>query len=481
MTLWRVDDAQVRDVNSGRLLSELIGQSVQIVHRGTTSPADILDETQSPVPGAMLTVGPVYNIPRFWVDIEDPSGLYLDWLDPVSGARGGVEFEAVLRDAAIKAGAGVNDARVAAEAAAVSAAAAAAAAEAAATGPTQEMVNDAVAEVAVQLNVDRVITDASVSGTHLLDLAVGDVFVLTLSGNTTLEVAGLVPGRSFVVQVNQDMAGGHTLALPVNTLGDVTITPTANTFETLIFRSNTGTDLIAHQVVGGPNDLPFNPGSLTNQVAWYNADTVVGDEGSAISRWPNSFADRAIGTNTTANMPTLQITNGVPVLRFDGETDKMVTVDDTNVGANLITSLIAPGVTVAALVKITGSDAAIRYVFQGQDSNPIQLFVSSGAGRVWTLRANGVSVLGPVFASGWAVVVGVYNGASSKIRVNGTEVTGTVGGDTALALRVAGPSAGSCAAGDFAELILIAHAADAGEIADLETYLGNKLAVLEGA
>lgn len=343
----------------------------------------------------------------------------------------------------------------------------------------QGVVDDAVAEVAAQLNVDRVVTDTAVSGTYLIDLAAGDVFVLTLTGNTALNVSGLVPGRSFVVQANQDMAGGHTLTLPPDTLGNVTITPTANTFETIIFRSNTGIDLIAHQATGGPVELPFSPERMVDQVAWYNAETVAGEQGSAIGRWPNSFADRALGTNTAANMPTLEIVNGVNVLRFDGETDKMVTVDDDNAGANLVNSMTAPGVTVAALVKITGSDAAIRYVFQGQDVNPIQMFVSSGAGRVWTIRANGVSVLGPTFAAGWAVVVGIYNGASSKIRVNGVEMTGTVGSDTALALRVAGPASGSCAAGDFAEIIIVEHAAGADEIADLEAYLGEKRTMLE--
>lgn len=100
MTLYRVDDAQVRDVDTGRLLDELVGQPVQIVIRDTASPADILDETSSPIPGSLVTVTGVYTVPRFWIDVADASDLYLDWLDPVTGARGPVNFEAVLRDTA---------------------------------------------------------------------------------------------------------------------------------------------------------------------------------------------------------------------------------------------------------------------------------------------------------------------------------------------------------------------------------------------
>lgn len=129
MTLYRVEDAQVRDVASGRLLTELVGQQVQIVTRDTTSPVVILDETESPITDSMLTVSPVYTVPRFWIDIEDPSDLYLDWLDLVTGTHGYVEFEAVLRDAALAARDAATASAAAASASAVSAAAAAEAAQ----------------------------------------------------------------------------------------------------------------------------------------------------------------------------------------------------------------------------------------------------------------------------------------------------------------------------------------------------------------
>lgn len=125
MTLYRVDDAQVRAVATGELLTSLVGQPVQIVTRDTTSPVEILDDTGSPIPDSTLTVTGVFTVPRFWLDVEDPTELYLDWYDPASGVQGPVEFEAVLRDAALRA-------RDAAETSAIAAAASAEAAQGAA-------------------------------------------------------------------------------------------------------------------------------------------------------------------------------------------------------------------------------------------------------------------------------------------------------------------------------------------------------------
>jgi len=115
MTLYRIDDAQVRDRDTGDLLTGLVGQEVQIVARDTTTPVEILDETMSPIPGSLVTVTGVFTVPTIWIEVTDPAGLYLDWLDPVSGARGPVQFDAVLRDAAVNAAAAADASRIAAQ------------------------------------------------------------------------------------------------------------------------------------------------------------------------------------------------------------------------------------------------------------------------------------------------------------------------------------------------------------------------------
>lgn len=145
MVLYRIDDAQVRDAETGALLRVLVGQQVQIVLRDTTNPAPILDETSSPIAGSLLTVNPSIAVPRFWIDTVTPSDLYLDWLDPVSNARGPVEFDAVLRDAAQAARESANDSAESAAASAESAAASAASI-ALAFAPTAEVVAGVIAD-----------------------------------------------------------------------------------------------------------------------------------------------------------------------------------------------------------------------------------------------------------------------------------------------------------------------------------------------
>jgi hypothetical protein len=142
MTQYRVDEANVRDSDTGEIISELVGSQVQIVTRDTTAPFPILDETQSIIPESLVTVTPVYTTPAFWIDTDAPEDLYLDWLDTASGKRGPVEFEAVLRDAAIRAA-------ESAEGSALSSAASATAAQDAvdlATGPTEAVVEAVLAD-----------------------------------------------------------------------------------------------------------------------------------------------------------------------------------------------------------------------------------------------------------------------------------------------------------------------------------------------
>lgn len=117
MAIIRVQTAQVRDVETGQLRRELVGQPVQIVHQDTATPAAILDAADgSPIPDSMVQVLETFETPQFWMDVESPADTYLDWLDPGSGARGPVDFDIPLRDAA-------RSAQEAAEVAASSAAA----------------------------------------------------------------------------------------------------------------------------------------------------------------------------------------------------------------------------------------------------------------------------------------------------------------------------------------------------------------------
>jgi hypothetical protein len=98
--LYRVNGAQVRDANTGELNRDLVGQPIRIVIRDTTTPFPIQDNAGDPIPDSDLIVMSTFEIPWFWIDALTPADLYLDWLHVASGARGPVNFEAVLREMA---------------------------------------------------------------------------------------------------------------------------------------------------------------------------------------------------------------------------------------------------------------------------------------------------------------------------------------------------------------------------------------------
>ncbi len=102
MVMYRIDGAQVRDADSGEFKRELAGQPITIVSRDTTAPFPIYNEVGDQITGSVVRVMPTIEVPRIWInDVDAPASgladLYLDWLDEGSGARGPVNFEAVLR------------------------------------------------------------------------------------------------------------------------------------------------------------------------------------------------------------------------------------------------------------------------------------------------------------------------------------------------------------------------------------------------
>src|SRR5690606_23559099 len=108
MVMVRIDDAQVRDAVTGELIQGLVGQQVKIVTRDTTTPFPIYDAIGDPIPGSVVTVTPVFTVPRIWVDVTTPADVYLDWYDEASGVRGPVDFDRALRDSAAAAAASAS-------------------------------------------------------------------------------------------------------------------------------------------------------------------------------------------------------------------------------------------------------------------------------------------------------------------------------------------------------------------------------------
>lgn len=117
---YPIYSAPVRDAVTGEFNQALVGEQVQIVTRGTTTPYPILNAADDPIPDSLVTVQSSFCTPTVYIDSETPETVYLDWYHAGSGARGPVDFEEVLRQivmdalAEIVAAAGTADVTLAA-------------------------------------------------------------------------------------------------------------------------------------------------------------------------------------------------------------------------------------------------------------------------------------------------------------------------------------------------------------------------------
>src|SRR5690606_14159774 len=98
--MYPIYPAQVLDAATYLPNAALVGQQVQVVERGTTTPYPIYDGAGDPISGSRVTITQAATTPTIWIDTETPETVYLDWYDEGSGTRGPINFEEVLRGAA---------------------------------------------------------------------------------------------------------------------------------------------------------------------------------------------------------------------------------------------------------------------------------------------------------------------------------------------------------------------------------------------
>ncbi len=92
---------------------------------------------------------------------------------------------------------------------------------------------------------ETVVTNATATGATTLNLANGNVFNLTLTGNVTFTFSGATSGKAcaFSVYIKQDATGGRTVTWPtVKWAGGSapTLTTSANAIDVLVFESLDG-------------------------------------------------------------------------------------------------------------------------------------------------------------------------------------------------------------------------------------------------
>ena len=98
--MYPIYPAPVRDAVTGELNSALVGEQVQVVTRGTTTPYPIYNGAGDPIASSLVTVSSAFTTPTVYIDTETPEDVYLDWYHAGSGAQGAVDFEEVMRELA---------------------------------------------------------------------------------------------------------------------------------------------------------------------------------------------------------------------------------------------------------------------------------------------------------------------------------------------------------------------------------------------
>ncbi len=92
---------------------------------------------------------------------------------------------------------------------------------------------------------ETLVTNSTVTGSYTVNLANGNVFSLTLTGNTTLAFSGAVAGKacSFSLYIKQDATGSRTITWPSGIKwsgGAPSLTTTANALDIFVLESLDG-------------------------------------------------------------------------------------------------------------------------------------------------------------------------------------------------------------------------------------------------
>lgn len=293
--------------------------------------------------------------------------------------------------------------------------------------------------------------------TLTLNPTVATDYMVTLTGDATLAVTGMVNGHAMYVEVLQDGVGSHDLTIPSTWLGeaDLVLNVTANKFDSfVIYKSRLGIHIKQYASSETPTAF-WSPLSLGSQVAWFDATKILLEPGTNVTNWNNSFGGADLDT-VTGTAPVLRKSNGINYVELGGAGS----IDCTLAGTT------SQPILAAALVRVNHTGTGT--IFDGTGTNNIDLATNSSKQYVSSGWSTSVAA-----GSTWEVVITVANVASSLIRRNGSETTGTVSNLRNLQTIRLGKNnlGGEFGTVDIAELIFCGASAN---IAEIEAYLNAK-------
>lgn len=227
----------------------------------------------------------------------------------------------------------------------------------------------------------------------------------------------------------------------------------------------------------------IQPSAVTGLRVWFKADAIVGlNDGDLVSTWNDSSSNANNATSSGADRPTYQTNelNSLPVVRFDGATDFMVTGANSGISGDA-------NLTVFVVLKLNTTHSNFEAAVQ---QGPISV------GNAWSItfdenqpaidyvdnRVRSSEVMG---TSAYAIVVakktaGSITLTSSPVNVDGeypaqaTEGASTAPNITNDTIELGRLEAGREISADIAEIIVYNAALSASNYAGVLSYLANK-------
>lgn len=232
--------------------------------------------------------------------------------------------------------------------------------------------------------------------------------------------------------------------------------------------------------VGGQNS--FNPLSVTGLTGWWDFSdrstlytdlgvTLVVNDADAIEQINDKSGQGNHVTQTTAGSRPLYktaILNGCSVGRFDN-------TDDFMSRTTFVGGAIAQPVTHFYVAKIT-TTAIFQEPMDGVTNRQT---ICNADGTKWGMYAGSVAAGTVALTTATTTVMaGIFNGAASKLYVNGGAAqTLSPGANTLNGIRIGRGTDGVNLNGDFAEGLVYAAALTSSQLDAVGRYLGGKYGV----
>ena len=229
----------------------------------------------------------------------------------------------------------------------------------------------------------------------------------------------------------------------------------------------------------------FAPSDIAGLQLWLDANdastlftdaagTTPAGNGDVVGHW----ADKSGNSNnvtqaTTSKKPTLQngILNGLPVVRFDAD-------DWLRINPFVSGTITQPNTTFV-VYKISAVSGSTQVILGGVTNGNRQLILKDPAADKLGLFAGAVLLSGETADTNWHIASAVFNGASSFLRLDGTQiVSGNPGAENQEGATLAATfNAAGVLDGDEAEALEYGGELSAGDITLVENYFSNKWGV----